>query len=83
MKFLDVGFGNLMAADRIVAVASFDTAPIKRLVQDATEEGRAIDVSCGQKTRSILISDSELLLLSSLTPEELSGRLSSLTDGDE
>ena len=83
MKFLDVGFGNLMAADRIVAVASFDTAPIKRLVQDAKEEGRAIDVSCGQKTRSILISDSELLLLSSLTPEELSGRLSSLTDGDE
>ncbi len=83
MKFLDVGFGNLMAADRIVAVVSFDTAPIKRLVQDAKEEGCAIDVSCGQKTRSILISDSELLLLSSLTPEELSGRLSSLTDGDE
>ncbi len=83
MKFLDVGFGNLMAAERIVAIASFDTAPIKRLVQDAKEEGRAIDVSCGQKTRAVLISDSELLLLSSLTSEELSGRLSALSESDE
>lgn len=83
MKFLDVGFGNLMAADRIIAIASFDTAPIKRLVQDAKEEGRAIDVSCGQKTRAVLISDSDLLLLSSLTSEELSGRLSALSEGDE
>ncbi len=83
MKFLDVGFGNLMAADRIIAIASFDTAPIKRLVQDAKEEGRAIDVSCGQKTRAVLISDSDLLLLSSLTSEELSGRLSALCESDE
>lgn len=83
MKFLDVGFGNLMAAERIVAVASFDTAPIKRLVQDAKEEGRAIDVSCGQKTRAVLISDSDLLLLSSLTSEELSRRLSALSESDE
>ena len=83
MKFLDVGFGNLMAAERIVAIASFDTAPIKRLVQDAKEEGRAIDVSCGQKTRAVLISDSDLLLLSSLTSEELSGRLAALSESDE
>ncbi len=83
MKFLDVGFGNLMAAERIVAIASFDTAPIKRLVQDAKEEGRAIDVSCGQKTRAVLISDSDLLLLSSLTSLELSERLSALSESDE
>ncbi len=83
MKFLDVGFGNLMAAERIVAIASFDTAPIKRLVQDAKEEGRAVDVSCGQKTRAVLISDSDLLLLSSLTSEELSGRLAALSESDE
>ncbi len=82
MKFLDVGFGNLVSAERIIAVASPDTAPIKRLVQDAKEEGRAIDVSCGQRTRSVIISDSDLLLLSSLPPEELSVRLSALTEDE-
>ncbi len=75
MKFIDVGFGNLAAVDRIVTVASPDTAPIKRLSQEARDEGRAIDVSCGQKTRSVIVTDCGLVLLSSLEPSELATRL--------
>ena len=75
MKFIDIGLGNLAAASRIVSVASPDTAPIKRLVQDAKDEGRAIDVSCGQKTRSVLVTDCGLVLLSSLETEEIRSRL--------
>ena len=75
IRFIDLGFGNLAAVSRIVAVASPDTAPIKRLCQDAKDAGRAIDVSCGQKTRSVLVTDCGLVLLSPLTPPELSERL--------
>ena len=50
MKFINIGFGNMVSAGRIVAIASPDSAPVKRLVQDAKEEGRVIDVSCGKKT---------------------------------
>ena len=75
MKFIDIGLGNLAAASRIVSVASPDTAPIKRLVQDAKDEGRAIDVSCGLKTRSVLVTDCGLVLLSSLETEEIRSRL--------
>ena len=75
MKFIDVGFGNLVAVGRVVTVASPETAPIKRLCQDAREEGRIIDISCGQKTRSVLVTDCGLVLLSPLTPPELSERL--------
>ena len=75
MKFVDVGFGNLAATSRIVTVASPDTAPIKRLCQEAKDEGRVIDVSCGQKTRSVLVTDCGLVLLSPLETGELAARL--------
>lgn len=80
MKFIDIGLGNLAAASRIVSVASPDTAPIKRLIQDAKDEGRAIDVSCGQKTRSVLVTDCGLVLLSSLETEEIRSRLRATED---
>ncbi|MBQ2719659.1 MAG: DUF370 domain-containing protein [Clostridia bacterium] len=75
MSFIDIGLGNLAQVSRIVTVASPDTAPIKRLVQDAKDEGRAIDVSCGQKTRSVLVTDCGLVLLSALETEEILARL--------
>ena len=80
IKFIDIGFGNLAAVSRIVAVASPDTAPIKRLCQDAKDEGRAIDVSCGQKTRAVIQTDCGLILFSSLTPEEIGARLAACED---
>ena len=80
VKFIDVGFGNLAAVGRIVAVACPDTAPINRLCQDAKDEGRAIDVSCGQKTRSVIQTDCGLVLFSSLTPDEIGARLAACED---
>jgi regulator of extracellular matrix RemA (YlzA/DUF370 family) len=65
----------MVAADRIITIVSPDSAPVKRLIQDAKEMGRIIDVSCGRKTRSVLITDSEHVILSALTTEKIARRL--------
>ena len=75
MKLLNIGFGNLVAAERVVAITSPDSAPIKRLVQDAKEEGRVIDASCGRRTRAVLIMDSDHVILSAIQTETLWNRL--------
>lgn len=75
MKFINVGFGNMVAAERVVAVVSPDSAPIKRLIQDAKDSGRAIDVTCGKRTRAVIITDSEHVVLSALKSETISNRL--------
>ena len=80
MKFINIGFGNMVAADRVVAVVSPDSAPIKRLIQDAKDDGRVIDVTCGRKTRAVVITDSEHVILSALQTETIANRLES--DGD-
>lgn len=64
MKFIDAGYGNLINASRIISVASFDSAPMKRLAQEAKEAGMAIDVTCGHKCRSVIITDSKHIILS-------------------
>ena len=66
-----------MAADRVVALVSPDSAPIKRLVQDAREEGRVIDVSCGRRTRAVIITDSDHVILSAVQAETIANRLDS------
>ena len=84
MKFINIGFGNLVAADRVVALASPDSAPIKRLVQEAKDSGRAIDVTCGRRTRAVIITDSEHVLLSAIHTETISNRLDdSLSDAED
>lgn len=83
MKFINVGFGNMVAAERVVAVVSPDSAPIKRLVQDAKDSGRAIDVTCGKRTRAAIITDSEHVILSAFQAETISNRLSDETAEDE
>ncbi len=75
MKFINVGFGNMIAVERVVALASPESAPIKRLVQDAKDDGRAIDVTCGRRTRSVIITDSEHVVLSAIQTETIAGRL--------
>lgn len=77
MKFINIGFGNMVSATRIVAIASPDSAPIKRLVQDAKEDGRVIDVSCGRRTRSVIVTDSEHIILSAIQTETITNRLTS------
>ncbi|MBE6566006.1 MAG: DUF370 domain-containing protein [Ruminococcaceae bacterium] len=83
MKFINVGFGNMVAAERIAILASPDSAPMKRLVQDAKDDGRAIDVTCGRRTRAIIITDSEHVVLSALQPETIANRLENNTADDD
>ncbi len=75
MKFINVGFGNMVAADRVVALVSPDSAPMKRLVSEARESGRIIDVTCGRRTRAIIVTDSDHVILSATQPETISNRL--------
>jgi len=75
MRFVNVGFNNVLNADRIVAVIGSDSAPSKRLIQDAKDMGRAIDCTSGRKTRSILVMDSDHIILSALQTETLAARL--------
>ena len=75
MKFINIGFGNMVSAGRIVAIASPDSEPIKRLVRDAKESGRVIDVSCGRRTRAVIITESEHVILSAIQTETITNRL--------
>ncbi len=83
MTFINIGFGNMVAAERVVAVVSPESAPIKRLIQDSKESGRAIDVTCGKRTRAVIITDSEHVILSALKSETISNRLTSSGDGED
>ncbi|MBE6668820.1 MAG: DUF370 domain-containing protein [Ruminococcaceae bacterium] len=80
MKFINIGFGNMVCADRVVAIVSPDSAPIKRLIQDAREAGRVIDVSCGRRTRAVVLTDSEHVILSAIQTETVANRLSDNAD---
>lgn len=82
MLFINIGFGNMVASNRVVAISSPESSPIKRLVQDAKEEGRVIDVSCGHKTKSVIITDSEHVILSALPTERITDRLNGLADNN-
>ena len=75
MKFINIGFGNMVSAGRIVAIAGPDSAPIKRLVQDAKEDDRVIDVSCGRRTRAVIITDTDYIILTYLQPETVSAKV--------
>ena len=83
MKFINVGFGNMVAVDRVVALASPDSAPIKRLIQSAKDDGRAIDVTCGRRARSVIITDSEHVILSAIQSETIANRLDNEGDMDD
>ena len=82
MKFINVGFGNMVASDRVVALVSPDSAPIKRLIQDAKDAGRTIDVSSGRRTRAGIVTDSEHVILSAIQAETIANRLDSGESGD-
>lgn len=75
MKLINIGFGNMVSADRLVAIVSPDSAPIKRMVQEARERGTLIDASFGRKTRAVLIMDSGHIVLSAVQPASVAGRL--------
>ena len=75
MQFINIGFGNLISAQRLIAVVSPDSAPVKRLVQESRDRGMLIDATYGRKTASVLIMDSDHVVLSALAAERLAPRL--------
>ena len=74
MKLINIGFGSMVAANRVLAVVEPDSAPIKRLVQEARERAMLVDASYGRKTQAVLLMDTDHVILSSLTPEALQQR---------
>ena len=74
MKLINIGFGSMLAAARILAVLEPDSAPIKRVIQEAKDRGMLIDASYGRKTQAVILMDTDHVILSSLTPETLSNR---------
>ena len=75
MKLINIGFGNIVSLDRIISIVSPDSAPIKRLVQEAKESKMAIDATYGRKTRAVIIMDSGHIVLSAIQPETVAARI--------
>lgn len=80
MKLINIGFGNMVSANRLVAIVSPESAPIKRIIQDAKERGTLIDATYGRRTRAVIITDSDHVVLSAVQPETVANRLN---DRDE
>ena len=83
MRFINIGFGNMVAAERVVAIVSPDSAPVKRMIQDGKDAGRIIDVTGGRRTRAVLITDSDHIILSAVQTETISNRLNDGFEDEE
>ena len=83
MQLENIGFGNIVTANRIIAIVSSECAPIKRMVQEAKDRGTAIDATYGRRTRAVLVTDSDHLILSALQPETVAARLDKNIDNKE
>lgn len=83
MQLINIGFGNMVSANRIVAIVSPESAPIKRLVQEAKEKGNLIDATHGRRTRAVIVTDSDLVVLTYLYPETVANRVVDDTEFDE
>ena len=80
MKLVNIGFGSLVAAERIVAVISPESAPVKRIITDAREAGSLVDATYGRRTRAVIIADSGHVILSGIQPETIAGRIAGKPD---
>ena len=83
MKFINIGFGNIVSSSRLIAVVSPESAPIKRIIQDARDNGKLVDATYGRRTRALIIMDSEHVILSSVQPETVPGRLDKDDEPDD
>lgn len=83
MKLINIGFGNMVSASRLVAIVSPESAPIKRIIQDARDRGSLIDATYGRRTRAVIITDSDHVILSAIQPETVANRLTYRDDEDE
>ena len=83
MKLVNIGFGNMVSGGRLVAMVSPESAPIKRIVQEARDQGLLIDATYGRRTRAVLVADSGHIILSALLPETLAHRITSQENEEE
>lgn len=82
MKFINIGYGNIVSAERIIAIVSPDSAPIRRLIQESRDKSKLIDSTYGRRTRAVIITDSEHVILSAVQPETMANRIGT-PDADE
>ena len=75
MKFINIGFGNIISANRLVAIVSPESAPIKRIIQEARDRGMLIDATYGRRTRAVIVTDSDHVILSAVQPETVANRM--------
>ena len=75
LKLINIGFGNMISADRLIAIVAPDSAPIKRVIQEARDRDMLIDATYGRRTRAVIIMDSDHIVLSAIMPETISGRM--------
>lgn len=75
IKLINIGFGNIVLANRIVAIVSPESAPIKRIIQEARDKGNLVDATYGRRTRAVIITDSQHIILSSIQPETVANRI--------
>ena len=83
MKLINIGFGNMISASRLIAIVSPESAPIKRIVQDAKDKGTLIDATYGRRTRAVIVMDSDHVILSAVQPETVAGRFDEEATIDE
>ena len=83
MKLINIGFGNMVSANRLIAIVSPESAPIKRIIQEARQKGNLVDATYGRRTRAVLITDSDHVILSAVQPETVANRLSDKDDDAE
>ena len=74
MRLINIGYGNMLSSSRIIAIVSPDAAPVKRMIQNAREKGMLIDASCGRKTKAVIVTDSDHVVLSAVQPETVAHR---------
>ena len=75
MKLLNIGFGNFVSAERLIGIVGPESAPIKRIIQEARDRGMLIDATCGRRTRAVIVMDSDHIVLSAVQPETVAGRV--------
>ena len=75
MQLINIGFGNIVFADRVIAIVNPESAPVKRMIQEAKDKKTAVDATCGRKTRAVIIMDSGDIILSAIQPETIAGRI--------
>jgi hypothetical protein len=78
MAFVNIGYGNIVNSDKVISIVSPDAAPMKRMIQSAKDDGTAIDATCGKKTKSVMVMENHMLVLSSLLPDTIAGRFNNI-----